>query len=208
ANHNFRVTDDEIRLFIGLLLFTGYHRLPRERMYWSLDPDLAIPFVSSAISRNRFQEIKRYLHFADNSGIERNDKMYKVRPIMNILNNKFRQWGILHQNLSIDEAMVKYFGHHSAKQFIRGKPVRFGYKEWMLCSSSGYCYAFDVYCGAKCNSKPISRSLPLGSRVVLELLDVIEKPSDHIIFFDNYFTNYDLLDTEKEGFSCNRDNQG
>nr|CAH7750912.1 unnamed protein product [Callosobruchus chinensis] len=43
---------------------------------------------------------------------------------MMMLNKNFQQWGIFYSDLSIDEAMVKYFGHHSAKQFIRGKPVR------------------------------------------------------------------------------------
>lgn len=103
----------------------------------------------SSISRNRFTEIKKSIHLADNATLDKIDKMYKIRPLMNLLNNKFQQWGIFHERLSIDEAMVKYFGHHSAKQFIRGKPVRFGYKDWTICSSTGYCYCFDTYCGAK-----------------------------------------------------------
>lgn len=118
--------------------------------------------------------------------------MAKIRPLMNLVNQRFRQWGIFHRELSIDEAMIKYFGHHSAKQFIKGKPVRFGYKNWMLCSSNGYCYAFDTYCGAK-NKDKSSTSMPLGSRVVLDLLEVIAIPSDHIIFFDNYFSSHNLL---------------
>jgi hypothetical protein len=114
-----------------------------------------------------------------------------VRPLMNKLNKNFIQWGILHENLSIDEAMVKYYGHHSSKQFIRGKLVKFGYKDWMLCSSSGYCYKFDTYCGAK-QEQQVTK-LPLGSKVVLDLLEVVDNPSDHIIFFDNYFSSHLLI---------------
>lgn len=33
--------------------------------------------------------------------------------------------------------MVKYYGGHPAKQFIRVKPIQFGYKDWILCSSNG-----------------------------------------------------------------------
>ena len=33
---------------------------------------------------------------------------------------------------AIDVAMKPYFGCHSLKQFIREKPVRFGYKFWSL----------------------------------------------------------------------------
>nr|CAI5865056.1 unnamed protein product [Callosobruchus analis] len=93
--------------------------------------------------------------------------------------------------------MIKYFGHHSSKQFIRGKPVRFGYKNWMLCSSTGYCYNFDTYCGAVVGNQKTS-ALPLGSKVVLQMLDVVAVPSDHEIFFDNYFTSYSLMQTLKE----------
>jgi len=28
-------------------------------------------------------------------------------------------------------------GRHSSKQFIRGKPIRFGYKVWALCTDTG-----------------------------------------------------------------------
>lgn len=198
-NHLFCVTQEEIKIFIAILLLSGYHRLPRERNYWCLDEDLLVPPVANAMSRNRFQEIKKYLHLADNTQIDKNDKMYKVRPLMNKLNKNFQQFGIFHKDLSIDEAMIKYFGHHSSKQFIRGKPVRFGYKDWMLCSSTGYCYNFDTYCGAAVDKT----ALPLGSRVVLQMLEIVDVPTDHEIFFDNYFTSYNLMQTLKEkGFQA------
>ncbi|KAJ8934302.1 hypothetical protein NQ318_000868 [Aromia moschata] len=194
-NHGFVVRHEEIKIFLGILLLSGYHKLPREPMYWGVDDDVCVPFVASSMSRNIFQEIKRYIHFADNTKLDKSDKMYKMRPLLNLLNKNFRQWGIFHQNLSIDEAMVKYFGHHSGKQFIKGKPVRFGFKDWMLCSSTGYCYNYDTYCGAKQKDSEMDDSLPLGSKVVLDMLQCTEEPSDHVVYFDNYFSSYDLLKT-------------
>ncbi|GLV46450.1 hypothetical protein CBL_21303, partial [Carabus blaptoides fortunei] len=114
----------------------GYHKLPKERFYWSLDEDFNPAIVYNAISKYRFYEIKKFLHFSDNTALDKNDKMAKLRPLMNLLNRNFQQWGIFWEKLSIDEAMVKYFGHHSSKKFLIKKPVRFGYKNWMLCSSS------------------------------------------------------------------------
>ncbi|XP_030753599.1 piggyBac transposable element-derived protein 2-like [Sitophilus oryzae] len=190
-NHDFFATMEEMKIFIGILLLSGYHKLPQQRMYWSLDEDLGVKIVSGSISRNRFLEIKRYLHFADNDKINKNDKMFKLRPLMDILNKNFRQWGFFHKSLSVDEAMVKYFGHHSAKQFIRGKPVRFGFKDWMLCSSTGYCYAFDTYCGK--NSEKKGQSLGLGADVVISLLEHLDNPADHIVYFDNFFTTLRLM---------------
>jgi hypothetical protein len=39
------------------------------------------------------------------------------------------------KHLSVDEQMIPHFGRHSCKMFILSKPIRFGFKQWMLCSS-------------------------------------------------------------------------
>lgn len=159
-------------------------------------------FRANNMSRNRFQEIKQFLHLTDNSNLDFSYKMAKIRPLSQILCKKFCQFGYMHQKLSVDESMVRYFGSHSAKQFIRGKPVRFGFKNWMITSSCGYLYEFDTYCGAKTVERQ-KESLPLGSRVVHDLLANIPHPTDHIVFFDNFFTSYDLLRILKEqGFKA------
>lgn len=73
-----------------------------------------------------------------------------------------------------------------------GKPVRFGYKNWAAASSYGYCYVFDVYCGKAMHVPSISD--PLGERVVKSLLEKMPiVPAEHIVYFDNIFTNYHLL---------------
>ena len=57
-----------------------------------------------------------------------------------MLNNRFLHWGIFHEELAIDKAMVKYYGRYLSKQFTRGKPFLFRYKNWVLATSDGYCY--------------------------------------------------------------------
>ncbi|KAB0803049.1 hypothetical protein PPYR_00021 [Photinus pyralis] len=208
--HTFSVNSEDMRTFIGILLFSGYHKLPRERLYWSSDEDMGVPFVSECMARNTYLQIKRNIHLADNSKLDKQDKLFKIRPFMNLINSKFQQWGIFHATLSIDEAMVRYFGRHSLKQFIKGKPVRFGFKEWMLCSATGFCYALDVYCGKNYEGQGAS-GLGLGSNVVLSMLDVINHPEDHCIYFDNFFTSMQLLAILKDKeFRCSgtiRDNR-
>ena len=117
----------ELLQFIGILLLSGYNHRPTERAYWSVDEDLRCPLVADAMSRNRFQKLKSVIHFADNDNLTE-QRMAKVSPLYEMLNKKLQQFGILHDHLSIDESMVPYYGHHSCKQFIRGKPIRFGYK--------------------------------------------------------------------------------
>ena len=71
------------------------------------------------MSRQRFRDIKRYLHVCDNMSLG-TEKMAKVIPIYDALSSKIQSFGILHSQLSIHESMVPYFGKHSCK---RGKPI-------------------------------------------------------------------------------------
>ena len=95
---------------------------------------------------------------------------------------------MFHKNLSIDESMVPYRGLHSAKHYIKVKSFKFGCKLWMLCSSDGYPYNFEIYCG-----KDESRTNPLETHVVEKMLSPVTNPSQHVVFFDNFFTSHTLL---------------
>ena len=74
-NSNFPNSPTEIRKFCGILLLSGYHEAPHISNYRSTQPDLAIPAEFNTMSRNRFHEIKRYIHFADNKNLQPGDKM-------------------------------------------------------------------------------------------------------------------------------------
>ena len=58
-------------------------------MYWSVEEDFRVPLVANAMSRNRFDEILRFLHFNDNPNLVKTDKMTKLRPLIDRLNQKF-----------------------------------------------------------------------------------------------------------------------
>ena len=60
-------SSDEIKIFIGVLLISGYHKLPAETHYWSNDEDLGLQTVKNALSKSKFQELKSILHFCDNN---------------------------------------------------------------------------------------------------------------------------------------------
>lgn len=62
------------------------------------------------------------------------------------MNNSLRQ--------SIDEHMIKFKGHNIMKQYIKNKPIKWGFKMWCRCeSSTGYLYHFDLYTGKKTNTE-------------------------------------------------------
>lgn len=191
---DFTFSVDELKTFIGILLFSGYHKLPSERDYWSSEEDLGVPIIQRAMSRNRYQLVKRLIHFCNNEEAKDNthDKGFKIRTLLSLVKESFQQFDIFEECISVDEMIVKYYGRNSLKQFIRGKPIRFGYKLWAVCGVSGYCYNFDLYCG-KSSKNEDDDGLLLGTKVVLKMLEAVKVPNSHSVFFDNFFTGYDLL---------------
>ena len=111
-------------IFLGILYLTGYNTLPTIRSYWSNQATLGVEFVKEAMSRDRFERIKQNFHVCDNKNINKNDKFAKVTPLNEALNKNFLQFGIFCHNLSVDEQMIAYYGRHSLKMFIKGKPIR------------------------------------------------------------------------------------
>ena len=190
-NPNFYVTGEEIRKILGILLLSRYHSLPEEHHYWSRQQDLGVAIMANTMTRNRYHEIKKYFHFADNQNLTEGDKMSKIAPLYEMLNRNLIQFGIFNELLSVNESMVPYFGPHSAKIFIRGKPIRFGFKIWCLCGSDGYPYNMKIYQGKK---KLLDQ--PLGSCVINNMVDVITENFSallHELYFDNFFTSYSLM---------------
>jgi len=71
--------------------------------------------------------------------------------------------------MSVDESMIPYFGKHSAKHFIRGKPIMFGFKV-CLNSRLGYLIQCDPYQG---KGTYLDQQFGLGSSVVWYLVFMI-----------------------------------
>ncbi|KRZ16588.1 PiggyBac transposable element-derived protein 3 [Trichinella zimbabwensis] len=77
--------------------------------------------------------------------------------------------------------MVPYYGHHSSKMFIRGKPIRLGQKIWAITSTSGYPF-----------KKNMSQH---GTRVIKRMTLVLADSRKHQVYFNNFFASKDLLTT-------------
>jgi Transposase IS4 len=63
-----------------------------EKLHWNRDEDIRIPFVSPHMSRNRFMEIKNFIHLADNDTVIPTDKIYKVSSFISALNVSVRMF--------------------------------------------------------------------------------------------------------------------
>ena len=61
------VSIDELPAFFGFMILMGIVSLPSIADYWKQDDALHYDPIASRISRNRFFDIQRYIHFADNN---------------------------------------------------------------------------------------------------------------------------------------------
>ncbi|XP_043481636.1 piggyBac transposable element-derived protein 3-like [Leptopilina heterotoma] len=151
------------------------------------------------MSRYDFERIKAKLKFSKSKDKDDNDKGWRIRAILEIFRTNIQSYGYFQTALSVDETMVKSYARTSLKQFIRGKPIRFGLKFWALCTQNGFLLDLDLYCGKNSSVGDILPKCTLGTRVVMLLLKNFfsntspRKISEYHLYFDNFFTSFDLI---------------
>ncbi|KAJ8943327.1 hypothetical protein NQ314_009787 [Rhamnusium bicolor] len=84
--HDFNVTNDDIYKYFAIILLSGYNPVTSRRVYWETKADTHNTLVANSMPRNRFEQIHRFLHFNDNPKINKNDKLYKIRPSTDHIN--------------------------------------------------------------------------------------------------------------------------
>lgn len=95
----------------------------------------------------RFAQLSRFLHFTNNEVVDsnnNNDRLWKLRSIIDYFNEKFKTIYTPEENVSLNESLMKYTGRiYMYKQYNPSKRVRFGVKFYKQCESkSGYCIQF------------------------------------------------------------------
>ena len=182
------MTVPEFKSFLGTMMLMGITQLPHLHNYWSTNGLLGAPHVVQAFPRDRFMRILRELHFNDNTtavprGQPGYDRAHKVRPVIDSISEKCLTLYKPHKENSVDEAMVKFKGRSSLKQFMPKKPIKRGYKVWCRCDShNGFTCCFQVYLG-----KTDSPEKDLGIRATLDMTQDIFDKGYHI-YCDNFFS--------------------
>ena len=93
--------------------------------------------------------------------------------------------------------MCEYFGKHGCKQFIQGKPIRFGFKNWCGTTTLGYLVWFDFYQGKGQTSEP---GLGLGGSIVTKFAQTLlqHNKQQYHLCFDNFFTSVKTVTMRKD----------
>ena len=187
---NWRNTSpSEVWTFLGIVVLMGIRRLPRIKNYWSKDCFLGVPSMSQYMSLSRFWALWQNLHLVDNSSVPANSGLsWKIQPVLETLSDTFVKCYSPGQELSVDEAMVKYKGHVGGTVVM---PVKKGFKIWCCsCACCGYLCTFQVYHGRPTDLST-GRKVPekgLAKRVVKDLVGPFVG-LNHVIYCDNFYSS-------------------
>ncbi|KAM9811769.1 piggyBac transposable element-derived protein 4-like isoform X2 [Syngnathus typhle] len=152
----------ELKTLFGLTFITSYVKKPTISLYWSMDEVDATPHFGRTMPRNRFQLIWKFFKFNNTTPLDNNDKMYKVRPVLDYIVEKFKEMYQPGQNICIDEGMMLCRSRLSFRVFNPKKNIKYGIKSYILCdSATGYCF----------NLQPDVKETPMTSEIVFSLLD-------------------------------------
>ena len=189
--HNFTIPSyDEIRCFVGLLLWTSLAKLPNRRAYFTDSEIYNLPNFRKHTTRDRFEQLIRMLHLADNEqippdAIPARRFEAKLGNFISSYNTNCKKLLSPARELSIDEMMVKFYGRSVIRQYIKVKPTKYGVKLWAICCACcGYSLTQEIYLGSTAGS--------VGGRdVVLQLTEPL-MDKGHVIYCDRFFSHLDL----------------
>lgn len=157
-----------------------------------------IPFIQNAMSKNRFEQIKRHLHFVDNNrlpskGHRRWNPLQKVKSIIDKLLKRFRGGYVMGEYIAVDESIIKYKGRQvKFIQCMPNKPIKHGVKVFSLCcGETGYFHGAWVYCG-----KDFDNALPVEiiDKLLMQDPEFFANSASCTLYSDNYYACNELME--------------
>ena len=183
----------EIKTFIGINMLMGIVKLPQYFDYWS--NTLRCPAIADVMSRNRFSELRRYLHFVDNnSEHDKEDKLFKIRPIIEAVRNQCIKIEP-EEFQSVDEQIIPSKTRFTKiRQYHPKKPKKWGFKNLARAGSSGFMYDFYLYSGKETTNNNVPYNhLQKSAQVVAKPCQELPGQKGHKLFFDNWFSTLELF---------------
>lgn len=127
---NWKDTDNiEIMAFIGLLYTAGVERASKRNYREFYGGLRGLPIFKACMSRNRFQDILRFIRFDDKAPIRELSDL-----VINNLKNSYNPG----EFLTIDEQLVPFRGRCSFKKYIPSKPDEYGMKIFWICDATNW----------------------------------------------------------------------
>lgn len=184
----------EVKKFLGIVMYMGIVKYPSISLYWSKDNFYKNTFIPGIMSRNRFQLLLKFIHFANNSASESN-RLGKISGLLEMLEQNFVRAKTPGEVLAVDESMIPWRGRLNFRQYNPGKAHKYGVKVYKLCDPSGYTYTSCIYAGKNYSySHQRGKPTPSTSHSTQIVVDLAEKYLDkgRTIATDNFYTSVSL----------------
>lgn len=181
------LTVPELKVFLALLFHTGHVKLSRLEDYWRTDDMYNLGFFRKYMSRDRFMIIFRCLHFNSEQAQQGNSRLSKVDAIIDYFNDKMKMVYYPTRELTIDEAMVLWWGRLVFRQYIKNKRHKYGIKFYCLNEPQGITVKMKIYAGQGDSTSGKGHA----SKVVMEMLNPF-LGKGHSVFMDNFYNGFPL----------------
>ena len=130
----------------------------------------SIMTTSAPLSSRCLELLMQFFHISSPPEQPTTDKLQKIRPVMNIVNNYMAAY-IPTKDLSVDESIISYKGRFSWVQFMPKKTHKWGLKAWVLAdTSNGYAWNWKLYTGKQGSKEGVG----LAHHVVMSLSQPLE----------------------------------
>jgi hypothetical protein len=181
-------TDQEMLKFLGIIIQMGLVQMPKLSHYWSSSQLYGSEIIRNSMSRERFELLLKFWHFSNNDNKNSNqDRLFKLKPLLDLLRFRFSSVYIPGSVVTIDETMVPWQGRLSFKQYIPGKAHKYGVKIYKLAATNGYTWNYIIYTGQQDSMAGLGHA----QTVVMHLLDDLEGCYRTVVA-DNFFTSIPL----------------
>lgn len=175
-----------IKNFLGIIILMGLNKQPTYDCYWSRSKLYGVQLIQDAMSRNRFEEILRFFHLADNDNSDPTDRLAKINPLIKLVAKNFEKY-TPGEKVVIDESLVRHRGRTILRQYIPDKKSKYGLKFYKICSPEGYTWRFKLYRG----KGDTGSNLPHAEAVVLSLMEGLLNEG-RTLYIDNFYSSVPL----------------
>jgi len=193
----------EILTMLGLLIARSLSPIKMGvEHHWAVSSKGALPAGtwSRFISRQRFRDLNRFLHFSDNKDpMAKKDRAWKIRPVVETLQRTFRTAFEVGRWVAFDEMVIpSRSSRNTVRIYLKNKPHKYGTKLFAVCcGETNYCIRIEVYCGARQDTQWVDTSS--GPAAVIRNLKAIWPPrtvnrsEKRVIITDREYTSVSLM---------------
>ena len=210
------VGEGDIKIFLAHLIAMGLVCKGCLEKYWDHGKTVKTPFFGTYMGRNTFQAILLNLQVSDSSldlpcNHRLHDPLYKVRPMLDMMDRNFIQSYKSGRDLSFDEGCCPYKGRVIFHCYNPAKPVKWHLKLFEVSDArTGYVIAFNVYTGKNKTQYALNVDVldPDSTQTMKVMMGLLKKGNllekGHHVYMDNYYSSPDLFFElhNKECFTC------